>query len=78
VTDILDPQRLARWYGGVEGDLRAGGEIRLRLDGADLDSVGQIEECDAPSTFSSRPARATSPGGALVLANRWCRSTRRP
>jgi len=45
---ITDPHRLARWYGWVEGDLRPGGEIRVHLEGADLDSVGRIEVCKAP------------------------------
>ena len=45
---LTDPERLARWYGRVEGDLRLGGDIRVHLDGADLDSVGRIEACQAP------------------------------
>ena len=45
---LTDPERLARWYGRVEGDLRLGGDIRVHLDGADLDSVGRIEACEAP------------------------------
>ena len=28
---LIDPGRLARWYGRVEGDLRAGGAFRVRL-----------------------------------------------
>jgi uncharacterized protein YndB with AHSA1/START domain len=27
---ITDPARLARWHGQVEGDLRPGGEFRIR------------------------------------------------
>src|SRR5262249_48030830 len=29
---LTDPERLARWYGRVEGDLRLGGEFRLFVD----------------------------------------------
>ena len=28
---LTDPRRLARWIGGVEGDLRLGGEFRARF-----------------------------------------------
>jgi uncharacterized protein YndB with AHSA1/START domain len=43
---ITDPERLARWHGRVEGDLRPGGEFRLST--ADLDSAGRVEVCDPP------------------------------
>jgi uncharacterized protein YndB with AHSA1/START domain len=45
---LIDPSRLARWYGEVEGDLRAGGEFRVYLESADLDGVGRIEVCEPP------------------------------
>jgi uncharacterized protein YndB with AHSA1/START domain len=39
---ITDPDRLARWHGRVEGDLRPGGEFRLYT--ADLDSAGRVAD----------------------------------
>jgi uncharacterized protein YndB with AHSA1/START domain len=45
---ITDPRRLARWYGQVEGDLRPGGEFRLYIESADLDSTGRVEACEPP------------------------------
>jgi uncharacterized protein YndB with AHSA1/START domain len=45
---ITDPGRLARWYGQVEGDLRPGGEFRLCIESADLDSIGRVEVCEPP------------------------------
>jgi uncharacterized protein YndB with AHSA1/START domain len=45
---ITDPARLARWYGHVEGDLRPGGEFRLYIESADLDSTGRVELCEPP------------------------------
>jgi uncharacterized protein YndB with AHSA1/START domain len=45
---ITDPERLARWWGRVDGDLRAGGAIRVHLEGAGLDSTGRVEVCDPP------------------------------
>ena len=45
---LTDPGRLSRWYGQVEGDLRPGGEFRLRVESADIDSTGHVEACDPP------------------------------
>lgn len=45
---LTDPARLARWYGAVEGDLRPGGEIRIYLEAADIESTGRIEVCEPP------------------------------
>ncbi len=45
---LTDPARLARWFGQVEGDLRPGGEFRLYLESADLDSTGRVEACEPP------------------------------
>lgn len=46
---ITDPRRLARWYGEVHGDLRAGGEFHVAT--ADLESTGRVEACDPPRRF---------------------------
>ena len=45
---ITDPQRLARWYGEVEGDLRPGGEYKLFIEAAGLHGAGRVEVCDPP------------------------------
>ena len=45
---ITDPDRLARWHGQIEGDLHPGGEIRLYLEGDDIDSTGRIDACEPP------------------------------
>src|SRR5690242_18089022 len=50
-TAVTDPARLARWWGRVEGDLRAGGEIRMSIEAAGLDSTGRVEECEPPHRF---------------------------
>jgi len=47
-TAITDPDRLARWYGRVEGDLRPGGQFRLHVDDAGLDTAGRVETCEPP------------------------------
>jgi len=45
---LIDPDRLARWYGQVEGDLRLGGEFRLLVHGSGWDGTGRIEACEPP------------------------------
>jgi uncharacterized protein YndB with AHSA1/START domain len=45
---VVDPDRLARWYGRVEGDLRPGGVFRTHIDPADLDGTGRVEACEPP------------------------------
>jgi uncharacterized protein YndB with AHSA1/START domain len=47
-TAITDPGRLARWYGRVEGDLRPGGQFRVHVFDAGMDTVGQVVTCEAP------------------------------
>ena len=45
---ITDPARLARWHGQVEGDLRPGGEFRVYIEAADIESTGRVEACEPP------------------------------
>ena len=47
-SSITDPERLARWYGKVEGDLRPGGAFTLYLESADLNSIGRVDTCEPP------------------------------
>jgi len=45
---LTDPGRLARWYGEVDGDLRLGGEFRVYIEAADIESTGRVEACEPP------------------------------
>ena len=45
---ITDPGRLVRWYGQVEGDLRAGGDFRVYIEAAGIESSGRVEACEPP------------------------------
>jgi len=44
---LTDPDRLAHWYGEVEGELSQGGEFRVRIALAG-ERTGQVEACDPP------------------------------
>ncbi len=45
---VTDPQRLARWLGEVDGDLRVGGEFRARFFASGWEGTGRVEACAPP------------------------------
>jgi uncharacterized protein YndB with AHSA1/START domain len=44
---LTDPDRLAQWYGEVEGELAQGGEFRLRI-ALSGERRGHVEACEPP------------------------------
>ena len=44
---LTDADRLARWFGEVEGELSQGGEFRVRIALAG-ERTGQVEACEPP------------------------------
>ena len=44
---ITDPDRLARWFGDVDGELSLGGKFRVHIADAG-ERTGKVEACDAP------------------------------
>ena len=48
---LTDNKRLARWYGDVEGELRAGGEFRAHLHASGWEGTGRVEECEPLRRF---------------------------
>jgi len=49
---LVDPRRLARWLGDIEGDLRLGGEFRARFFASGWEGTGRVEACE-PRGISS-------------------------
>jgi uncharacterized protein YndB with AHSA1/START domain len=47
-SGLTEPDRLAGWYGLVEGDLRPGGEFRVHLESDGWDGTGRVDACAAP------------------------------
>ena len=43
---LTEPNRLARWYGQIKGDLRPGGEFHGRLEY--WEGTGRVEACEPP------------------------------
>ena len=58
---LTDPSRLARWYGEVEGDLRLGGEYRVRLFASGWEGTGRVEACEPPQRLLVRIKDADEP-----------------
>ena len=65
---IIDPDRLARWYGRVEGDLRLDGEFRLFVDGSGWDGAGRVEACEPPRRLEVRTKESTEPYDEVIEA----------
>lgn len=47
-TALIDPARVARWYGVIEGNLRLGGQFQIYIEAAGLYGVGRVEVCEPP------------------------------
>lgn len=45
---LTEPDRLAHWFGRVDGDLQAGGEFRLYIPASGIESAGRVEACEPP------------------------------
>ena len=44
---LTDPDRLAHWFGNVEGDLSPMGEFRVHIS-LTGERIGQVQECERP------------------------------
>jgi uncharacterized protein YndB with AHSA1/START domain len=45
---LTDPERVRRWFGAVEGELRPGGAFHLYIAADDIESTGRVEACEPP------------------------------
>ncbi len=73
-----EPERLARWYAPVTGDLRPGGEFTMHFDDGDVTAC-RVRSCDAPTrlvwewpvrgaaTLVTLEVRADGDGSRLLL-----------
>src|SRR5262252_5950742 len=50
---LTEPDRLAHWYGEVEGELAQGGEFRVRITLAG-ERIGHVEACEPPQRLLLR------------------------
>ena len=59
---LTDPQRLARWLGEVDGDLRQGGEFRARYFASGWEGTGRVEVCEPSRRLLVLTKDADEPG----------------
>jgi uncharacterized protein YndB with AHSA1/START domain len=64
---FTDPERLARWLGEVEGDLREGGELRARWFASGWEGTCRIEVCDPPRRILLHTSSADEPDGVVEV-----------
>jgi uncharacterized protein YndB with AHSA1/START domain len=65
---ITDPQRLAHWYGEVDGDLCLGGEFRARLFASGWEGTGRVEVCEPPQRLLVTTKEVTEPNDKTIEA----------
>ena len=65
---LTDPDRLARWFGQIDGDLRPGGEFRMYLEASGWDGTGRVEACEPPSRLLVTTKEVTEPFHKTVEA----------
>jgi len=63
---LTEPDRLARWIGTVDGELRLGGEFRAAFFTSGWEGVGRVRECDPPPHFRIEPTDADGSGAGAI------------
>ncbi|MGH3094804.1 MAG: SRPBCC domain-containing protein [Streptosporangiales bacterium] len=48
---LTETERLGRWLGEVEGDLRLDGQFRARFFATGWEGTGHVQECEPPQRF---------------------------
>lgn len=64
---VTDPERLARWLGVVDGDLRPGGQFRAHYYASGWEGIGRVEACEPPHRLLISTTAANEPDGAVEL-----------
>jgi len=68
---LTEPDRLAHWYGDIEGDLSQGGEFRVHITLAG-ERTGKVEACEPPQrllvTMRDPDARPGQPTQTVIEA----------
>jgi uncharacterized protein YndB with AHSA1/START domain len=61
-----DPQRLARWYSDVEGELKAGGEFHCRVFASGWQGTSRVTACEPPRRFALVSKESHDPNESAV------------
>ena len=64
---LTDPDRLARWLGEVDGDLRQGGEFRAHYTASGWEGTCRVEVCRPPRRLLLRTSSTDEPDGVVEV-----------
>ena len=64
---LTEPERLARWLGTVEGDLRPGGEFRAHYFASGWEGTCTIDACEPPRRVLLRTSSPDEPNGVVEV-----------
>ena len=64
---LTEPDRLARWLGEVEGDLRLGGDFRARYFASGWEGTGHVDVCEPPRRLLISTKSTDEPDGVIEL-----------
>ncbi len=64
---LTDPERLARWLGEVEGDLRPGGTFRAHYFASGWEGTGRVEVCEPMQRLLISTSAADEPDGIVEV-----------
>ncbi len=62
---LTDPDRLARWLGEVEGELRQGGEFHARYFASGWKGTCRVELCEPPERLKLLTTSPDEPNGVV-------------
>jgi uncharacterized protein YndB with AHSA1/START domain len=63
---LTEPRRLARWYGDIEGDLKAGGEFHCRVFASGWEGTSRVTVCEPPRRFALVSKESDDPNESVV------------
>jgi len=64
---LTEPDRLARWLGEVEGDLRVGGDFRARYFASGWEGTGHVDVCEPPRRLLISTKSTDEPDGVIEV-----------
>lgn len=64
---LTDPDRLARWLGEVEGELRPGGRFRAHFFASGREGTGRVEVCEPSHHLLISTQSADQPAGVVEM-----------
>lgn len=64
---LTDPERLARWLGEVDGDLRPGGSFRAHFLASGWEGTGTVEVCEPPRHLLVSTSSPDQPEGEMEV-----------